>query len=177
MAGYIIHLAVGKVYSRNNTIEDEKSFEKGIMAPDMAEDKSKSHYGPYSSQPDLNLYLQTNPISTSYQEGYFLHLVTDYLFYNKFLTEWSSCIYEDYDKLNARIIQKYGMEVPEETQEVVQFKDGEISILSEEDLYRFINAVGKLDMRQIILQQKDFQSEIASRFKIEGAEQTDESTR
>ena len=45
MPGYMIHLAVGKVYAENNKIEDIKVFEKGIIDPDMIEDKSKSHYG------------------------------------------------------------------------------------------------------------------------------------
>ena len=32
MPGYVIHLAVGKIYSQNNKIEDLNSFEKGIVA-------------------------------------------------------------------------------------------------------------------------------------------------
>lgn len=146
MAGYIIHLAVGKVYSRNNTIEDEKSFEKGIMAPDMAEDKSKSHYGPYSSQPDLNLYLQTNPISTSYQEGYFLHLVTDYLFYNKFLDCISTEIYNDYDILNDVLIQKYGITLPNEVKDKVFSKNGDLKILSMELVENLIKEISEYDL-------------------------------
>ena len=76
----MIHLAVGKVYSENNKIEELIDFEKGIIDPDMIEDKSKSHYGPNSSSPDLDKYIEMNGISNSYKEGYFLHLVTDYIF-------------------------------------------------------------------------------------------------
>lgn len=34
MPGYMIHLAVGREYMKNNKIDDVKSFEKGIIAPD-----------------------------------------------------------------------------------------------------------------------------------------------
>ena len=44
---------------------------------------------------------------------------------------------DDYDKLNRRIIQKYGITVPKDVQEKVKFKIGETSILNEEDLYKF----------------------------------------
>lgn len=150
MPGYVIHLAVGKVYSKNNKINDLESFEKGIMAPDMEEDKSKSHYGPYSSSPGIKEFLELKGISDSYNEGYFLHLLTDYLFYNKFLDKWEKSIYDDYDIINQNIIKKYGIEIPKEIQEKVKFKQGILSILNEEDIYKFIEFVGKLNIRQII---------------------------
>lgn len=154
MPGYIIHLAIGKIYAQHNKIKDLEDFEKGLIAPDMTNDKTKSHYGPYSSQPGLNKYIQNNKMFHSYQEGYFLHLVTDYLFYNKFLKSWDSAIYEDYDKLNARIVHKYEIVIPQEIQQVVKFKDGELSLLKEEEVDRFINYVGKINIRQCILQKE-----------------------
>ena len=132
MPGYMIHLAVGKVYEQNNRIKDIKAFESGIIMPDLLPDKSKSHYGKHSSRPDLNSYIaETNGNLDSYQEGYFLHLVTDYLFYNKFLQEWNPDIYEDYDRLNSRIMQKYGISIPEEIKQIVKFKSGNLSLLNE----------------------------------------------
>lgn len=154
MPGYVIHLAVGRVYAENNKIKDLKDFERGIIEPDMLRDKVKSHYGPYSSQPGLNQFLLINGIPSSYDEGYFLHLVTDYLFYRKFLDRWDKTIYDDYDKLNDRIIKKYQIEVPKVIEEKVKFKSGETSILNEEDLYKFINSVGQINIRQMILQKQ-----------------------
>jgi len=124
MPGYVIHLAVGKVYAQNNKIEDLNVFERGIIEPDMVENKAISHYGPYSSQPGLNQFVEANGISSSYNEGYFLHLVTDYLFYQKFLSRWDKAIYDDYNKLNSRIMQKYGIVVPKDVQEKVNLKMG-----------------------------------------------------
>ena len=98
MPGYVIHLAVGKIYEKNNKIKNISSFRKGLIAPDMSDDSPKAHYGTSSSQPDLKRFLSENNDFDEYKEGYFLHLVTDYLFYNCFLKTWSPSIYEDYDR-------------------------------------------------------------------------------
>lgn len=168
MPGYVIHLAAGKVYEKHNKIADIQSFEKGIIVPDLAEDKAKSHYGPYSSKAGLNQYLQENGISTNYQEGYFFHLATDYLFYNKFLKQWDPIVYEDYDKLNAKLMQKYGVVLPKEIQEKVKFKEGAPQILKEEDLCKFIEGVGKIPIRQIVSQKSvDYKKIVCEQFQIE----------
>lgn len=150
MAGYMIHLAVGYIYSQNNKIEDLQSFYKGIIAPDMVTDKTKSHYGPNSSNPGLNKYIELNSITNNYNEGYFLHLLTDYLFYNKFLKGWYSEIYSDYDKINKKIKEKYKIVIPKEVKDIVQFKTGELKVLNEEKLYKFIEYVGKINIRELV---------------------------
>jgi len=149
MPGYVIHLAVGKIYSQNNKIDNLSSFEQGIIAPDILANKAKTHYGPYSSSPGLNQFIQVNGISCSYDEGYFLHLVTDYLFYNRFLTKWDTAIYDDYDRLNSRLMKKYGIKLPEDVQKKVKFQTGEPIILNEDNLCKFINSVGKINIREI----------------------------
>lgn len=168
MPGYVIHLAVGNVYSQNNKIQNITNFEKGIIAPDLAPDKIKSHYGQHSSEPALNKYIQINGNNlNNYQEGYFLHLVTDYLFYNKFLTLWNPTIYEDYDILNSRIMKKYKVVIPEKIKNIVQFKDGNLSILNESDIYNFIDSVGKIDIRQIIITKENYATKISTKFERE----------
>lgn len=161
MPGYIIHLAVGSVYLQNNKIENLESFYKGIIEPDMITDKTKSHYGPSSSQPGLNKFIKLNGISSNYEEGYFLHLLTDYLFYNRFLKKWDSKIYNDYDKSNERIKEKYKIIIPEQIEDIVQFKTGKLEVLNEEELYRFIECVGKINVREIISKSNiDYENEI-----------------
>lgn len=151
MPGYIIHLAVGKVYCKNNKIEDIQSFIKGVIAPDQEKDKRISHYGPNSSNPNLKEYMKQNPIFDSFREGYFLHLVTDYLFYNKYLEKWGISIYDDYDILNKRIIEKYKIEIPKEIENGVGYKDGKLSIIDENSLYEFIETVGKIKLKEDII--------------------------
>ncbi len=150
MPGYVIHLAVGKVYEENNKINNKMEFEKGIIAPDLAKNKAKSHYGVYSSQPNLNEYIRLNRKFDEYTEGYFLHLLTDYLFYNRFLTRWDSSIYNDYNKLNHTLIEKYDISIPKEIQQIVKFESGNTEILKRDKLYRFIDSVGKIDLRTIL---------------------------
>ena len=87
MAGYVIHLAVGEEFIRNfpNEITNYEDFIKGIIYPDSVEDKSLTHYGEKSSKVNLKLFFNERDILDDFNKGYFLHLVTDYLFYNKFL--------------------------------------------------------------------------------------------
>lgn len=160
MPGYTIHLAVGKVYQQNNEIIDVESFEKGIIAPDLSKDKGKSHYGEYSSNPDLDRYLRERNITNEFDEGYFLHLVTDYLFYNKYLKKWDKFIYDDYDKLNNKLIEKYRITIPKELLDVVKTKDGELTVLNEADIYKFIDAVGRINVRKML---KDNRTSLKSR--------------
>lgn len=155
MPGYVIHLAVGKIYSQNNRIQDLISFEKGIIEPDLLPNKEKSHFGPFSSQPGLDTFIQEKGIATSFDEGYFLHLVTDYLFYNKFLKAWSPAIYEDYNILNGIIIKKYGVVLPDSVKEKVKFNNGNLNLLELDDVCKFIEKVGKLDIRNIFLKRKN----------------------
>ncbi len=168
MPGYAIHLAIGKVYQQNNDINDIKSFERGIITPDLAKDKAKSHYGTYSSNPDLNRYLKEKNILNEFDEGYFLHLVTDYLFYNKYLKKWDKNIYNDYDKLNDRIIKRYNIVLPRYLLEIVNIKDGKLEILNEEDIYRFIDVVGKINIRELLREKVvNFQNKV-SEIQFEG---------
>ena len=62
----------------------------------------------------------------------FLHLVTDYLFYNKLLEVTSKDIYNDYDILNSILIEKYNVKILEKIKDKVFFKDGDTKILSKE---------------------------------------------
>lgn len=170
MPGYTIHLAIGKVYQQNNDIKDIESFERGIITPDLAKDKSESHYGTYSSNPDLNRYLREKNFLSEFDEGYFLHLVTDYLFYNKYLKKWDENIYNDYDKLNDKIIKRYNIILPRHLLEIVHTKDGKLEILNEEEIYRFIDVVGKINIRQILKENvSNFKNEV-SEIQFEGRE-------
>lgn len=95
MASFDIHLAIGKSYIlKNRNIINEEEFYKGIIAPDLVINKEKSHYSGKQNKEDLLdylankvqlfLYLKNNNINTDYDKGIFLHLITDYLFFNDF---------------------------------------------------------------------------------------------
>lgn len=154
MPGYVIHLAIGKEYAKRNGIKDEKSFLKGVIMPDLL-DKKTSHFGDASSNPDFSEFLKTNSLDTEYNQGYYLHLITDYLFYNKYLREFSKDIYDDYNKLNGFLIEKYGINILPELKGVVKFSNGEPVILKKDSICKFIEAVSRLDLRKI-KEKRDF---------------------
>ena len=166
MPGYMIHLAVGKIYEKNNKIEDIESFEKGLIAPDLTDDKTKTHYGPGSSSPGLSKYIKENGVLNSYDEGYFLHLLTDYLFYHKYFENWNykifTGIYKDYDILNDSIKEKYKITIPKEVEGVAKPGKGKLKYLEEEKTYRFIEAVGKINIRQMLKEKGiDYEKKLA----------------
>ena len=43
MAGYVIHLAIGKEYAKKNRVKNESDIIRGSIAPDL-KDKKQSHY-------------------------------------------------------------------------------------------------------------------------------------
>ncbi len=152
MAGYVIHLAVGEEFIRNfpNEIKNYEEFIEGIIYPDSVSDKSITHYGEKSSSVNLKAFLSEKDIESDFNKGYFLHLVTDYLFYNKFLTIFSSeYIYNDYDILNKKLEKKFKVKIPIQVKEKVFYKDGEAKILNLEEVIKFIENTAKYDLNYI----------------------------
>lgn len=148
MAGYVIHLSVAEEYLKKhpNANEEYNEFIKGVIFPDSVKDKSETHYGTQSSKSNLNEFLKEHSLNTSFERGYFLHLLTDYLFYNKYLDCISTEIYNDYDILNDVLTQKYNVILPEEVKNSVFSKQGELKILSLELVENLIKEISELDI-------------------------------
>lgn len=149
MPSFTIHLAVAKKYLETHKQENEQEFLKGVIAPDL-KDKTISHFGEYSSCPNLNRFCKEVGLNSSYNRGYFLHLLTDDLFYNKFLKRFSEEIYHDYDKINKALIEKYDLKIPNEIKEKVKFEDGSTQILDLENICKFIDTVGNIELEAYI---------------------------
>lgn len=128
MAGFIIHLAIGEQYIKKHKeeIKNKNEFINGIIAPDLDEkmtdiekNKSKSHYGDWKDNKtitNIDKFLKDKEVNMGkdYWKGYFLHLLTDYYFYNIiFHKEYMQSLennekfYYDYDCLNGELIKKY----------------------------------------------------------------------
>ena len=148
MPGYVIHLAIGRENANNNGIKNEEEFLRGIITPDLL-DKKESHYGESSSKPDLQKFSESNSLENEYNQGYLLHLITDYLFYNKYLKGFSEELYHDYNKLNEYLIKKYNVELPSEITSEVGFEDGEPKILNRDSICKFIDTISKINIREI----------------------------
>ncbi len=151
MAGYVIHLAIAEEYLKKHkdVKEDYDEFIKGVIYPDSVTDKSLTHYGIKSSKVILKDFLQDNEINNSYMRGYFLHLITDYLFYNKYLEKFTKDIYNDYDILNKRLIEKYNVVLPENIQNNVFYKEGETKILTMELAIKIIDEISDLNLNAV----------------------------
>lgn len=150
MPSYAIHLAVAEEYLRKNEkqTEEYEQFMKGVIYPDSTSDKSQTHYGRCSSESNLFEFLQENTLTDSFKRGYFLHLLTDYLFYNKCIECWSKDIYSDYDILNEQLTKTYSVVVPEEAKKnYICFEhDSKLKILSLPVVEKFIDKVSDLDI-------------------------------
>lgn len=151
MPGFVIHLAVANEYMRKNKdeIKDKEQFILGTMTPDFVKDKSETHYGPQSSQISLRKYLEANEIKTDFDKGYFLHLITDFIFYNKIIDTTSKDIYNDYDILNKYLIEKYEISVPERVKKWAGFKTGNTKILSKEKADEAIKTASEVNLIEV----------------------------
>lgn len=127
MPSFHIHLAVGKRYIDKNKMTDIDSFYKGIVAPDLVSDKKASHYTGERTDKTLRTYLkskvvlkdyiQNNIINNEYEKGIFIHLITDYLFFNNFFPKdyidnvsydnFVNDLYYSYDLINGYLLEKY----------------------------------------------------------------------
>ena len=151
MAGYVIHLAVAETYIKKHPddIIDYNKFIKGVLFPDGVSDKSITHYGEKSSKTNLKWFLEENKIDDDFNKGYFLHLVTDYVFYNKLLECFSKDIYNDYDILNKELQEKFNVKIPKEIKERVFYKEGKTKNLELDSIIKFIEEVSDYKLSDI----------------------------
>lgn len=97
MPSFNIHLAVAVRYSEKNNIKNKEAFFRGSIDPDLVKDKSISHYTGMRDKNylrqyvfekvRLNEFLKENKVETDYEKGVFLHLATDFIFYQEFLSD------------------------------------------------------------------------------------------
>ena len=132
-------------------------------------DKNSHHFGENYNTTDAIEYMRRkvnfdkffacNDLSTSFLRAYFLHLICDYKFFGEYITEDNikdttqeeikEKVYADYNRITPRIIKKYNLEVPEEIREIISgFSDGELEIINEEQVYKFIKEMSQIDIEQ-----------------------------
>lgn len=151
MPGYVIHVAIAQEYLRKHkNNENIQEFIEGTVKPDLIKPKSVSHYGKSPAYTNLKNYLDNNTIETSFQKGFFLHLIADYLFYNHYLDKYvREDIYNDYDILNGELIKKYNVRLPDIVKDYAFFKDGETKILNMELVCKVIDEISDLNIEDV----------------------------
>lgn len=155
MPGYVIHIAVAQEYCKKNNIKNYKKIVEGSIYPDFTNNKSETHYGKSPAYTNLSEFLNNNEINDDFKKGHFLHLITDYLFYNNYLTNFAKPqIYDDYDFLNKQLIEKYDVILPDIVKDKVFFKNGTPKIININLVSNMINEISNLNLEQVILEIK-----------------------
>ena len=151
MPGYVVHIAIAQEYLKKHCDKEQKEeFINGVIAPDLEEVKSKTHYGKSPAYTNLLEFLKSNEIESSFKRGYFLHLVTDYLFYNYYLTDFSKPqIYDDYDFTNEFLIKKYEVMLPNIIKDKVFFKKGKPKFLLKNLACNVIDEISSYNLQKI----------------------------
>ena len=171
MPGYTIHMAIAKQYSKKHDLEikNEEEFIKGVIAPDMnekldgpAEDKSRTHYGKWGKY-EVTTYLGEFLMDTKidlqqdFWKGYFLHLITDHYFYNKYFKEEhqnmiknNDRFYYDYDCLNKELIEEYNLIILDNIKQYINFYDEEPKYLNKSKVIDFIDNISNMNIKEKI---------------------------
>ncbi len=180
MASFNIHLAVAKRYNDKNFIGNSEDFYKGIIDPDLEEYENKLHYTESNrnrehlisylqGKTNLPWFLSENNIDTDYNKGVFLHLITDYIFFNNFFEtnylnnityeEFVRDLHYSYDYTNDYLKDKYDVDIScyEDRINKNIFKDKEDkktknivgnNILNFEKLNNFIESVSNINLER-----------------------------
>lgn len=141
MASAIIHLAIAKELEKKLGIKNTYDYYLGSIAPDLAKQigksKVESHFlmNTYENDvPNIKMFYNKYPRfrDTAYDLGYFVHLYTDKLWFEDFITnitsetclrlkdgtviettkeEMQQLIYSDYTNLNIKLIEEYDLDL------------------------------------------------------------------
>lgn len=168
MACITMHLAIAKKYLENNPNENKEAFIKGAYLPDIDEDKIKSHYGTripikrvkdmLDSKVDIIECAKNTDLDNDLNKAVFLHLVTDYLFYNfvyspsletKSPDQIKNMMYQDFDFVTNYILKTYKIDIPEEVSHIVKSRDGDIvsEFFTAEQIDKFIDLISNLNLK------------------------------
>ena len=163
MPSFVIHLAVAKEYERKHKseIKDIEQFEKGNIAPDITDNKYKSHYDNYAKKHEgLMPFLKQKDIDifTDYGKGYFMHLLTDELFYHntfekehKYIIENNLNFYNDYDCLNGKLLEKYkDINLPDELKKYTKIVNEKPRFLDYKRVQKFIDDISNIALEEQI---------------------------
>lgn len=188
MPGFNIHLAIGKRYiekqkNKKDVIKNENSFYNGLIAPDLVTDKKISHYTTETNKNNLekyllgkvrlDLYLKDNKVETDFEKGVFLHLLTDYLFFNKFFEkefiknidyqDFVRDLYYSYEMTNEYLNKKYNIDFSifgdrlekniRKNKKEKKLEDSDLKekklIFSEKDLDEFIEKISSINIKEL----------------------------
>lgn len=174
MACATIHLAIAKKYLKNHKELNYKKFIAGTLYPDAIENNDKSHYTDINRGSDnishirgkVNLYafLKEHKSLNDFEIGWFLHLITDYLFFEECFTEeyllnnsyekFCQDLYFAYNHLNLYLSEKYDItenDYQDYPSEYYPGKPYKKCILPKKMIDKFINRVSTTNLNEYII--------------------------
>lgn len=137
MASALIHMAVAKKVNEKLNL-NEKYFLLGSIAPDIGKDinipKKISHFHNSENLPNIDMFLDKykSYLNNPYEMGYLVHLLTDYIWFKEFITNYdkkesyvlkngekinipfqlfNELLYNDYTNLNHLILDYYNIDL------------------------------------------------------------------
>lgn len=173
MASLTIHLAIAKKYFEKNNILNYEKFIAGSLYPDALDNKDQTHYTDSNRGNDnisyirtkVNLYsfLKERKELDDFELGWFLHLATDYLFFEEcFSTQYlleNNCkkfwedLYFAYDCLDTYISDKYNVTKEDYSSYPSIYRHGteyKECILTKEMIDKFIERVSSININEYI---------------------------
>lgn len=183
MASPAIHLAIAKKYIERHNYLDYKEVMRGVLYPDAEENSIELHYpkspiidklaiGVYNKV-DLYAFLKEHPKLDDFKLGWFLHLVTDYIFFLECFTsdylqnitceEFCKEVYHAYDCLDSYLFAKYHIiekdfeAYPNERYPGIPFEE---CLLSKELIDNFITRVSSIELEPYIKKIKKHQENV-----------------
>ena len=183
MACATIHLAIAKKYLEQHPFLNYRKVIAGTLYPDTAINKDEAHYTDLNRGSDnvshvrgkvnLYLFLKNHEFLNDFELGWFLHLITDYLFFEEcFSTDYllqhsyeQFCkdLYFAYDHLNLYLSEKYNLtendyiDYPDEYYPGVPYKE---CILQKDVIDKFINRVSSINLEEYIKKIKENKSNV-----------------
>lgn len=170
MACSALHLLVAKEYCKKHNIVDDSIYLAGAIYPDIQEDKVASHFGvkikPKSirdaldSKIDIKAVLENLDLNDEFHRAIFLHLLTDYIYYNYLYNEELekvsimqvlADINNDSGVMTAEILKEHNVEVPYEYSYLLEEKEnsGEYKLFNGDRLGVFVDLISSSDLGSI----------------------------
>lgn len=173
MACATIHLAIAKKYLDSHPLLNYRDVIAGTLYPDAASDNDETHYTDITRGSDnishirgkvyLYPFLDEHKSLSDFELGWFLHLVTDYLFFEECFStdyllessyeEFCKDLYYAYSHLNLYLSEKYNItdddykDYPSEYYPGVPYEE---CILPKDMIEEFINRVSSIDLDEYI---------------------------
>lgn len=178
MASAAIHLAIAKKYLEKHKNLNYEEVMKGTLYPDAETNSVELHYpknyiiGEFAisvyNKVNLFAFLEEHATLSDFELGWFLHLITDYLFFLECFTseylihkrteEFCKELYHAYDCLDSYLFTKYHISKEDFKNYPSEYYPGipyEECILPKEMVDNFIERVSSIDLDKYIVKIKE----------------------